>query len=213
MAMQNPPQSGRYREAAVSRTPGFDRDPGRRGSGRHTAGAFGVGERANGDLGGDGDTAVEGLRLDTRDLAGDADGLRSLAGPRPRRRDRGGAFCGGVTAGRGGFSLARLRRRTPWAADRRPVRPGGKPRCERIHRQCHDPRARRRQPVQVGQVLEPDDVLAVEDHMRPVVAGLPVVDAGRVDPHRPHPPVVPPATARLRARSRESAARARPRAR
>ena len=87
----------RARLRTLSRTPGIDRDPGRRGFGRYPAGAFGVGERANGDLRRDGDTAVKGLRLDARDLAGDADGLRSLAGPRPRRGYRGGALCGGVT--------------------------------------------------------------------------------------------------------------------
>ena len=37
------------------------------------------------------------LRLDAGDLAGDADGLRSMAGPRPRRSDRGGEIRSGVT--------------------------------------------------------------------------------------------------------------------
>ena len=46
--------------------------PGRPRAGRHPAGALVAGERANEDLGRDGDPAVEGLRLDTRDLAGDA---------------------------------------------------------------------------------------------------------------------------------------------
>ena len=46
--------------------------PGRPRAGRHPAGALGAGERANEDLGRDGDPAVEGLRLDARDLAGDA---------------------------------------------------------------------------------------------------------------------------------------------
>ena len=46
MAIAQPAASGRYREAAIPRTPGFDRDPGRRGFGRYPAGAFGVGERA-----------------------------------------------------------------------------------------------------------------------------------------------------------------------
>lgn len=43
----------------------------------------------NGDLGGDGDPAVEGLRLDARDVAGDADGVRSLAGTHSGRGSRG----------------------------------------------------------------------------------------------------------------------------
>ena len=47
--------------------------PGRPRAGRHPAGALGAGERANEDLGRDGDPAVEGLRLDARDLAGDAE--------------------------------------------------------------------------------------------------------------------------------------------
>ena len=55
--------------------------PGRPRAGRHPAGALGVGERANEDLGRDGDPAVEGLRLGARDLAGDADGLRSSGRP------------------------------------------------------------------------------------------------------------------------------------
>ena len=46
--------------------------PGRPRAGRHPAGALGAGERANEDLGRDGDPAVEGLRLGAGDLAGDA---------------------------------------------------------------------------------------------------------------------------------------------
>ena len=69
--------------------------PGRPRAGRHPAGALGAGERANEDLGRDGDPAVEGLRLDAETWLGMQDGLRPLAGPRPRRGDRGGTFCVG----------------------------------------------------------------------------------------------------------------------
>ena len=86
----------RAHNTAVPRTLGFDRDPGRQGFGCHPAGAFRVGEWANGDLHRDGDTAFEGLRIDAGNLAGYADGLRSLAGPQPRRRDRSETLCGGV---------------------------------------------------------------------------------------------------------------------
>ena len=78
-----PAAPGRHRSAAVPGTAGPYGDPGCRGAGRHAAGAFGIAERANGNLGGDGDPAVEGLRLDARNVAGDADGVRSLAGPQP----------------------------------------------------------------------------------------------------------------------------------
>ena len=81
---------------AVPRAFGFDRDPGRQGFGCHPAGAFRVGEWANGDLRRDGDTAFESLRIDAGNLAGDADGLRSLAGSQPRRRDRSETLCGGL---------------------------------------------------------------------------------------------------------------------
>ena len=47
-------------------------------------------ERAHGSVGQDGDPAVEGLRLDARDLAGNAGGVRSLAGTRSRERDHRG---------------------------------------------------------------------------------------------------------------------------
>ena len=68
--------------------------PGRPRAGRHPAGALGVGERANEDHGRDGDPAVEGLWLGARDLAGDADGLRSSGRPAPApRRSRWSALC------------------------------------------------------------------------------------------------------------------------
>ena len=67
------------------------------GLGRLPAGALGVVERTHGGFGRDGDPAVEGLRLDARNLAEDADGLRPPAGPRPRRRDGGRALRGGLS--------------------------------------------------------------------------------------------------------------------
>ena len=57
---------------------------------------FRVVERAHRGVGRDGDPAFQGLRLDARDVAGDADGVRSLAGSRSRGRDHGGTLCGGM---------------------------------------------------------------------------------------------------------------------
>ena len=71
--------------------------PGRPRAGRHPAGALVAGERANEDLGRDGDPAVEGLRLGHPRLGWGCRMAYDLSG-RPAaapRGDRGGTFCVG----------------------------------------------------------------------------------------------------------------------
>ena len=64
-----------------------------------------------------------------RDLARDADGLGSLAGPRPRRADRGGEFRGGVTGAPEGVRFPQPRPA--------PVSPGANPvLCNEAGRHC-----------------------------------------------------------------------------
>ena len=96
MAMHNPPHPGGIVKRQCLEPLGLTVTLGCPGAGRHQAGAVRVVERTDGDLGGDGDPAIESLRLDAGGVAGDADGLRSVAGARPGRGDCGGTLCGGL---------------------------------------------------------------------------------------------------------------------
>ena len=99
MAVQNPPHPGGIvkrqglepLELTVTRAAKGDR--------HLSPSAIGPHQRPRRDLSRDGGPAVGDLRLDARDLAGHADGLRSAAGPRPGRGNRGGVteFPGAVT--------------------------------------------------------------------------------------------------------------------
>ena len=80
MAMQNPPHPGGIVKRQCLEPLGLTVTRAAEGLGVTRQALSGTGQWTYGDLGGDGDTAVKGFRLDARNVAGDADGLRSLAG-------------------------------------------------------------------------------------------------------------------------------------
>ena len=81
MGMHNPPHPGGVVKRQCLEPLGLTVTRAARGLGVTRQALSELVNERTGDLGGNGDKVVEGLRLHARDLARDADGLRFVAGP------------------------------------------------------------------------------------------------------------------------------------
>ena len=87
--------SGRHRETLVSRAPWLVRGEGCRRSGSHAPSPLRSRERERRNFNRNGDSSVQGVRVEPGDLARHADGLRSVAGPEPHQSDHSREIRGG----------------------------------------------------------------------------------------------------------------------